>query len=121
MTNAQLGKLLLLLLAITWLPGLAIALTLAQADDQTSGPLVVVFSPFEPEHKHFRRLQRAGGSLIDQTWLTNTWVVHSQQTGFASRLHTHGAWLTLALDALKASTRLGCARRGRAEPFTSPP
>ncbi len=63
----------------------------SRADDSQAGTLLAVFPPSTRPNSVFGKIILAGGDPVRPTWVRGTWVVHSDEPGFAGRLKQHGA------------------------------
>lgn len=72
-----------------WGGGMAVVLNASSVADADAGTVVSVFSPAD-ERAAIMAIRAAGGRLLANP-ATGTWVVHSDETGFAQRLRREGA------------------------------
>ena len=76
--------------------------------DERSGALVAVFPPGIDPQTMYNAVIGADGRLVNSTWLSNAWVVYSDQPGFTGRLKAAGAWATYAPEMVQPLTLGGC-------------
>ena len=72
-----------------WGTGMAVVVNASSAADADAGTVVSVFSPTD-ERAAIAAIRAAGGRLLANP-ATGTWIVHSDETGFAQRLRREGA------------------------------
>jgi len=72
-----------------WAIGMAVAVNASSVADADSGTIVSVFSPSD-ERAAIAAIRAAGGRLVANP-ADGTWIVHSDETGFARRLRRAGA------------------------------
>jgi hypothetical protein len=101
----------MLIVAVTWIPVLAVHLHRTSVGDRGTGTVIVVFSPTRSSRELFRSVAEASGSLVRPVpWLPRAWVARSLEPGFAGRLREHGAWGVYSADLLSARALLSCLR-----------
>jgi hypothetical protein len=80
----------------------------AELTDNRAGMVTAVF-PFRTSIKDvFLALDRAGGSIVADTWFPNVWVLYSETPGYARRLREGGALLVLDVAPFQTMTIPSC-------------
>ena len=83
-------------------------LLVAGGRDHPGGALVAVFPPRTPEAQAFARVARAGGVVMNATWLAGTWQVYGEDPGFAAALRAQGALLVLPPPSIETFSIGAC-------------
>jgi hypothetical protein len=98
-----------LLVALTWTPVLVNHLRNMRVADHGAGTLLVVFSPTTSARDVFRSIEAARGRPLEPVGgLPRTWIVQSNDFGFAGRLRERGAWGVYLPNVLSVRQVLSC-------------
>jgi hypothetical protein len=98
-----------LLVALTWAPVLVNHLRNMRVADHGAGTLLVVFSPTTSARDVFRSIEAARGWPLEPVGgLPRTWIVQSNDFGFAGRLRERGAWGVYSPNVLSVRQVLSC-------------
>jgi len=85
----------LLLVAVSAL-WLAVIMRAGEDAAEAEGRMVMVlFPPGAGLKEVFLATERAGGTIVGDTWLSNVWILHSERSGYPARLRAAGAWLVI--------------------------
>ncbi len=93
---------------IGWAVLMAIAARDADLGADRAGMVTAIFPPGTTIRDVFLATDRAGGSIVADTWFPNIWVLHSEAPGYAGRLREGGAILVLDTAPFQSMTIPTC-------------
>lgn len=99
-----------LLVALTWVPVLALHVRNMSIADPGAGMLIAVFPWTSSTRDVFRSIGEAKGAPVSPiAWIPRAWVVRSGETGFAGRLRERGALGVYSPNLLSVRQVLSCS------------
>jgi len=101
-----------------WLIGMVVAMRVLAPAGSASGRMVAIFPPTVSEADALQAIADARGRTFGQTWFRLGWDVLGDETGFADRLRSRGAWVVtdLPLVPVLAGCGGGAIARDSARP-----
>ena len=84
-----------------WVALMALATRDSELPDESSGMVTVVFPWGSTIRDVFLTAEKAGGSIVGDTFVPNVWVMHSDAPGYAARLRAAGVLFVLDVSPFK--------------------
>ena len=91
-----------------WIALMLVATRDAERAAEGAGLVTVLFPLGTTIKDVFLATDRAGGSIVSDTWFPNVWVLHSAHAGYAGRLRDSGALLVVDAAPFRSITIPTC-------------